>query len=80
MNFLVGLLLLAVERDCVRCFWLMVVLLEQVSVGGLSVGGVPLCGRDSCSGVFAHKQLVVCACTRHLVMCVDLRSLCTNAL
>jgi hypothetical protein len=30
MNFLVGLLLLAVERDCERCFWLLLVLLEKV--------------------------------------------------
>jgi len=30
MNFLVGLLLLAVERDCLRCFWLLLVLLEKV--------------------------------------------------
>lgn len=30
MNFLAGLLLLAVEHDCYRTFWLLVVLLEKV--------------------------------------------------
>ena len=41
MNFLVGLLLLSVERDCLRCFWLMVVLLEEVrgGVGEKGEGG-----------------------------------------
>eukprot|EP00775_Hariotina_reticulata_P009878 gene9878-10036_t len=34
MNFLVGLLLLAVDRDCLRAFWLMVVLLEKVLYPG----------------------------------------------
>lgn len=36
MNFLVGLLLVAVERDCVRCFWLLLVLLEQVGHSSLA--------------------------------------------
>jgi hypothetical protein len=30
MNFLVGLLLVSVEQDCERCFWLLLVLLEKV--------------------------------------------------
>eukprot|EP00878_Enallax_costatus_P013196 GHUV01013793.1.p1 GENE.GHUV01013793.1~~GHUV01013793.1.p1 ORF type:complete len:255 (+),score=79.89 GHUV01013793.1:508-1272(+) len=34
MNFLVGLLLLAVEHDCYRTFWLLVVLLEKVLYPG----------------------------------------------
>jgi hypothetical protein len=31
MNFLAGLLLLAVDKDCTKTFWLLVVLLEQVT-------------------------------------------------
>jgi hypothetical protein len=52
MNFLVGLLLLSVERDCLRCFWLMVVLLEEVrggvgekGEGGARGGGGVVCRR-----------------------------------
>jgi hypothetical protein len=33
MNFLAGLLLLAVDKDCIKTFWLLVVLLEQVRTG-----------------------------------------------
>jgi hypothetical protein len=33
MNFLAGLLLLAVDKDCCKTFWLLVVLLEQVRTG-----------------------------------------------
>jgi hypothetical protein len=32
MNFLAGLLLLAVDKDCKKTFWLLVVLLEQVQL------------------------------------------------
>ncbi|WIA37952.1 hypothetical protein OEZ86_001329 [Tetradesmus obliquus] len=34
MNFLAGLLLLAMDKDCVKTFWLLVVLLEQVLYPG----------------------------------------------
>lgn len=42
MNFLVGLLLVAVEHDSERCFWLLLVLLEKVRgrEGGRKEGGV----------------------------------------
>lgn len=38
MNFLAGLLLLAMDKDCVKTFWMLVVLLEQV------------CARQHCQG------------------------------
>jgi hypothetical protein len=40
MNFLVALLLVSVERDCERCFWLLLVLLEKVREGHLCRTGL----------------------------------------
>lgn len=37
MNFLVGLLLVAVDRDCERCFWLLLVLLEKVGTAAAAL-------------------------------------------
>jgi hypothetical protein len=54
MNFLVGLLLLAVEQDCERCFWLLLVLLEKV--------GTDSSRPDSSRRQYERLQHVVCSC------------------
>lgn len=75
MNFLVGLLLLAVEQDCERCFWLLLVLLEKVLYPGTFAPNLDGCHVEmGCLGaLLAQKQprlaghLNACGCEPSLL-------------